>query len=306
MKAFETYQLLGGEELTERDKKQIGSKFWGQGKWDNFVLPHLPEDCSELSLVDMGCNAGLFLKFAKDKGFKKAIGVDYNRESVDRGNRWAKENGYDYKIIKTEMNHIIDDLPIVDYTVLANAHYYFRVADWLDYVDKLRTKSHRVIIVTTHKKFINRCWAEADTESIRTYFKDWKEVSYVPELPTEGDPDPRRMWSFCFESPVLEKVDIDSINCRNNVQNGLYIDLLAGVDYHKTKYYRILKKYRAKWKPETLEKFMQDKVAVFNSIKEVGQMKPLIYNKDNIILDGNHRHLMLKRLGYKMIFGRRT
>lgn len=56
--------------MTERDKKEVGSKFWNQGKWDNFVLPFIEDDCKDMTLVDVGCNAGLFLKLAKDKGFR--------------------------------------------------------------------------------------------------------------------------------------------------------------------------------------------------------------------------------------------
>lgn len=85
MKPFETYQPLEGEIMTERDRKQVGSKFWNRGKWDNFVKPHFLNDCNGLSLVDMGCNAGLYLKYAKDMDFGRVIGVDSNTESVERG-----------------------------------------------------------------------------------------------------------------------------------------------------------------------------------------------------------------------------
>jgi hypothetical protein len=171
MKPFDSYQNLDGEPLTERDKKQIGSKFWGRGKWDNFIAPHLPKEGLNLSLVDMGCNAGLFLQLASERNFKP-LGVDSDEVSVARGNQWAKDNGYNYEIRLAKMEQCIDDLPIVDYTILANAHYYFTINDWIDYLDKLRLKTRYVIIVTAEKRHINRCWASADVPSIRNYFKD--------------------------------------------------------------------------------------------------------------------------------------
>ena len=129
MKPFSEYQHLEGEPLTDRDKKQVGSKFWGRGKWDHFVLPHLPKNCKGLSIVDMGCNAGLFLKFAQEIGFSKGIGIDGNLESVTRGmNLKGRKN---YTIRHSDMKNCIEDLPIVDYTLLVNAHYYFNMIDWV-------------------------------------------------------------------------------------------------------------------------------------------------------------------------------
>jgi hypothetical protein len=72
MKPFAHYQYVGGK-MSPRDKQEANSKFWNQGKWTNFILPFLPKNCQELSLVDLGCNAGLFLKLAEDKGFDKII-----------------------------------------------------------------------------------------------------------------------------------------------------------------------------------------------------------------------------------------
>ena len=60
MKQFSNYQYIDGE-MSERDKKEEGSKFWNKGKFDNFVKPFLPEDCKNMTFIDMGCNAGVFL-----------------------------------------------------------------------------------------------------------------------------------------------------------------------------------------------------------------------------------------------------
>jgi hypothetical protein len=301
MKEFSSYQLLSSETPTERDLKQVNSKFWGKGKWENFVLPHLPKDCKGLSLVDMGCNAGLFLKFAKDKGFGRVIGVDSNNESVTRGNKWANENRYDYKIINSLMHTA--DLPIVDYTVFANSHYYFQIDDWVHYLDKLRNKTRFVIIVTAEKHRINSCWAQADLERIRGYFKDWKEVSFVDELPMEGDPDPRRLWSLCFESPNIVKLNYDEIEVHNHVQDGFWTELDKGTDYKKTKYYKILVPYRAKWGKRLLNKWVEKKIEVYKNLKENGQFQAIYVNKNKSILDGNHRARMIYELGWEL-FGR--
>lgn len=305
MKPFNSYQHLEGEAMTSRDHKTEGSKFWGKGKWDNFILPFLPDDCSELTFVDMGCNAGLFLKFAQDKGFNRIVGVDSDKISVERGKIWAKQNKGKYTILRAKMEKSIHALPIADYTILANAHYYFNIVDWIAYLDQLRLKTHRVIIITTHKLQVNRCWARANVESIRGYFKDWKEIGFIDELPTEGDPDPRRLWSLCFESPDIEKVNLEELGASNHVQIGLYKDFEEGKHYTESRYYKILKKYRNKWTVEYLNSWVEDKLNTFQEIKKNGQMKPILFDDRLLILDGNHRWQMLRRIGNKTAFGRR-
>lgn len=306
VKPYATYQNLNDGIITDRDKRAVGSKFWNEGKWENFVAPHLPQDCTGLSFVDMGCNAGLFLHLASKRGFGKIIGVDSDSSAVERGRQWAQKNGETYAIIEAPMEKVIDQLPIVDYTVLCNAHYYFTVNDWLDYLDQLRLKTRYVIIVTAEKNHINRCWASADVASIRTYFKDWKEVSFVDELPTEGDPDPRRLWSLCFESPVIEKVPVEPLDSSNHVQDQFYGELDKGKHYTETRYYRILVKYRAKWGLEKLNRWMEERVRVYTDLKKNGLMKPIIVDQGVLILDGNHRFSMMRNLGYKEVFIRRT
>lgn len=306
MKPFESYQYLEGTEMTDRDKIEVGSKFWNGGKWDNFVAPFLPKDCRDLSLVDMGCNSGLFLKLASDRGFERVIGVDSDARAVQRGIEWRDKVKGTYKIIYSSMEKIIDDLPIVDYTILANSHYYFTINDWLDYLDKLRLKTLNCIVVTAEKRHLNRCWASADFEDVKRYFNTWSLSGFIDELPFGDDQSPRRLWGLDFSSSLIEKVSIDSLDCGNHVQDNFYKEIDNGVDYHITRYYRILKSYRKSWSGEKLNSYVLDKIAVYEDLKENGLKKPLLVGSGNLVLDGNHRYCMMKTLGYKEVFIRRT
>lgn len=306
MKPFKTYQYLEGTEMTNRDKKEVGSKFWNKGKWDNFVLPFLHSNPKGMTLVEMGCNAGLFLKLAEEHGFEKVLGVDSDEEAVKRGSAWRDKNKGKYQIFCWKMQQCIDTMPMADYTLLVNTHYYFTINDWLDYLDKLQYKTRYCIIVTGHKKKKQLCWASSDTEDIWDYFSNWSDIGFIDELPFGDDPMPRRLWSFCFKSPFIERVPIDSITTRNTMQDGFYAELDKGVKYQDTNYYKVLKDYRRKWTEGHLNRWMKERVRVFESIKRHGLIRPIYINSKQQILDGNHKYGMLKYLGNKSIFIRKT
>jgi len=311
MKPFAVYQYLDGDIMTDRDKREVNSKFWNKGKWENFVLPFLPKEkeiLNEMVFVDMGCNAGLFLKMAEDLGFGKVIGVDISEEAINRGIKWRDEHNYHYQMLLLRMQHCIDTLPLADYTVLANAHYYFTINDWIDYLDRLPYKTRYCVIVTAEKRVRQFCWASADIDDIRIYFKGWKEVGFVDLLPTDGDPAPRRLWGLCFESPYLERVPIDSIVTRNTEACNFFGEIDRGVEYKNTNYYDYSRKYRqrSRWSDGRLNRWFRDRIGVYNDVKTNGLTRPIYVNEDNVIVDGNHRYGMMKNFGRKSIFIRRT
>jgi len=288
MKPYENYQQFPDEQLTERGKEEQGSPFWGEGKFNNFVKPFLKE---KGSLVDMGCNAGLFLKMAEDIGYQ-AIGVDSNKGAVEKGLKWRDDNGYKYQIIRDEM--IKADLPIVDYTLFVNAHYYITVNDFLDYLDKLQYKTRYCVIVTDKKNHLNRCWASAEVEDIRSYFRNWQEVGFIDELPQEGK-HARRLKSLCFKSQI-EKCSVEKLDSSNHVQDEFCAELDEGKHYTQTRYYRILRPYRKNWSEEKLNRWMGERVRVYEDIKKNGLKTPIIVDKEDKILDGNHRYAIIRHL----------
>lgn len=310
MKPFPIYQYLDGEPMTERDKLEIGSKFWNEGKWNNFVVPFLPKDCQELTLIDIGCNAGLFLKLAEDMGFGQVIGVDSNEGAVKRGLAWRDKNGGKYQIIYSAMEECLDKLPVADYTILANTHYYFKLSDWLKYIEKLKGKTRYCIIVTAKKKPVRGAVA-SDVESIREYFKDWEDIGFI-DVPLDNDPYPRRLWGLCFKSN-LERVPIDSLDNGNAQQRGFLEEVDQGKDILDTHYYKRLKSYRKRttsrqkpWTDKQLTLYMNERLALYNSIKTIGMTEAIEVGKNNRIVDGNHRHAIMKHMGYKTILVKRV
>ena len=305
MKRFGNYQHVDGEPMNARDEQEVGSKFWNKGKWDNFVLPFISDDCNDMTLVDMGCNAGVFLKLAEDKGFKKVIGIDANGESLKKAIAYKERNGGKYEIQRRHIERTIDHLPVADYTVLANTHYYFKINDWLDYLDKLQVKTRYCIIVTAEKR--ERLYnASADTKDIKEYFKNWDYVGIIDDI-SQDDPFPRNQWSLCFKSRFIDRVPTEGLIHDNTLQVNFYKELEEGIDPLKTEYYNDLKNYRnGSWTDEKLARFIIEKANIFKDVRDSGLKKPIIINSDNKILDGIHRYEMMKYLGHKSVLVRIT
>ena len=306
LKQFSNYQYIGGE-MTKRDKQEVGSKFWNEGKWNNFVLPFLPKNCKGMTLIDMGCNAGIFLRLAEEKGFDQVVGVDSNKAAVKKAILYRRKNKGTYRIYYKHMEKVIDILPVADFTILANAHYYFPINNWLDYLDKLVTKTRYCIIVTAKKKEVT-CKASANPDMVENYFRNWDKIGNTIEPPLGGDPYPRRLWGLCFKSPLIERVSMDSLYSSNKNQISFWPELDKGIEPLNTEYYKFLKKYRGKrkWPQERITKFMLDKAELFESIKKNGMRDAIIINRKNKVVDGSHRYEIKKYLGHKTILARRT
>lgn len=193
-----------------------------------------------------------------------------------------------------------EDIPMIDYTVIFDCFDTFMVDGWLDYLDKLQYKTGYCIVVTKEERRVQRCLVLEGLGDIRRYFGDWTEIGVLDDL-TRG-----KFKSVCFKSRFIEKVPMGSLDCGNHVQDGFYGDLDNGVDYHKTRYYRILRNYRKEWSREELDGWIEKKIILYDNIKRNGLLKPLIVGDKERILDGNHRYEMMRTLGYKSVFIRRT
>lgn len=300
MKRFEIYQYVGVRKRTRRDARESKSKFWNEGKWNNFILPFINEKPDEMTFIDNGCGAGLFLRLAKDLNFKKAIGVELNEGAYEIAQEYRKRNKRDYEVINGSFPEVIDKLPVSDYTILSNVHYYITVGEWIDYLDNLKYKTRKCILVTGGHGNSHPCSRpQTDLKSIRRYFADWTEEGTITKS-QKDDPAPRVLKSICFKSK-LKRVKIDKLIKTASGGEDFYEELDRGVPYNKTQYFeRINKsKYPKRWSVSSRAAFVKRKMFLYEEIKN-GMLKPPLI-KNNLILDGNHRIEILKNLGYKSV-----
>jgi len=323
--------VIDGVDLGDRTTRK-NSKFCNEGKWDNFVDPLLPDNCYDMTIVEMGCNAGLFLKMAKERGFHTVVGVEMVGTNCYAAKKYRDSLGMDYKVLnRTLGNYIVgtskggiainpnsadyrefdfDEIPAADVTLLANFHYHLDINTFLMYLDRLRIKTRYCIVVSA--KVRSAHWkANPDMNSLRVYFRDWEEVGSVYPPSTDGDPHKRVMFSMLFKSPMLRRVDIDTIHSRRGENAERDIEFAESIrdsdyinDIRELPFYERQKLLRGKWSEDDVDSFVKGKVKLLRDVKENGIREPLLIRSDGRIIDGGHRLLMYKVLGRQGVIAR--
>ena len=290
------------------------SNFFNEGKWNNFIEPLLPKDCKDMTLIEIGCNAGMFLRLAKEKGFRNVIGIEKSRNDCKVAKEYRDNLGLDYKIInkKISQRFDFDSLPIADYVILANLHYHLLLDDFLYLVERLEHKTCHCLIVSVDIKQPN--WRpKSDIESVRSYFKKWKEVDVINPITIKGDPRPRELFGILFKSdlerrkignlrsshlkmikrsPSLEKLIDDVINHRD-------------IDIRKHPYYdRTVRSRKHKWTEKQMYDFVKGKIELAIDVRDNGLKRAVNIEEDGRMLEGNHRLVILRHLGYKSVITR--
>lgn len=320
MKPIAYYQNITGEE--GEHKNRIGSRYWNEGKWNNFILPLLPtENRKDMTFVDIGANNGLFCKLAKEAGFKNAIGIETDPEAVQRGIAYRDSIGMDYQLLNRTVgkDFNFDEIPVADVYLLSNVHYYFELADWLKFLDRLKTKTVYCLIISRELTRANRHHWRVKTSILDTkyYFREWEMVRAkyrvnLHHMDRKDDPSPRELWSFLFKSKLNRKKFDDllpgAMGAFVKLSREELIDKVVNsqdLNIKETEYYKTwVKRMSYKWNENQIYDFVKKKVELFYDISKNGVKDPILLDMDNKIIDGGHRIACLKALGYESIITR--
>ena len=208
-------------------------------------------------------------------------------------------------------------MPVADVTLLSTFHYYIDINAWIKYLDRLIAKTCSVLIVSRTKLDNGHWMAQAGTESIAGYFRNWTgPVGQVYPSPSkEGDPKPRDLYAVMYQSPLIERVPISDIDAHDHAGDSMYaamMDLAQRIasrdpfDPMETDYAeRWRERKHGDWSEKTVHRFVDLKVGIMESVRDVGQKDALIVQRDSMCLsDGGHRLAMLKALGYQSVIVR--
>lgn len=75
------------------ERAWAGEPSWGQWGVPQEACPLLPEDCSGLDVVELGCGTAYVSGWAVRRGARRVVGVDTSREQLATARRLAAEHG---------------------------------------------------------------------------------------------------------------------------------------------------------------------------------------------------------------------
>jgi hypothetical protein len=310
------YQTLDIDGVVFEDPNRKHSKFWNEGKWDNFIAPLLPDE--RRTFIEIGCNAGLFLKMATDAGYKDVIGVEGNGQIMRQAERYRESVGGDWKLIprRVGVNFDLDKLPVADVVLIANMHYYLPIGVFSKLVDDLRNRCLYCIVVSAKAK---RRPGNAlyDYRSVYCYFRDWDYVESIGHIDPEGDPCPRPdMYGVLFKGN-LTAINVDeyfeAAKNPGHRSHGLapamrdFFERVLVDDpfkYEDTALYEYWRKREARRTPEKTNKRLDYKASLALDVQATGMKEPIYLNSNMKLLDGIHRLCIAKLLEYEHILAR--
>lgn len=308
------YQNVGIGGVEYEDPKRINSKYWNEGKWDNYIKPLLPEHKN--TFIEVGCNAGLFLKLAKETGFKNVIGIEGGKKRFKQAEKYREVNGLDYKLINKPIQDVnLDDLPLADVVLFSNTHYYIPIAEFMNVVNKLKGRCAYCIIVSAQARRLGNMAAHyLESPGIRGYFKYWREIKFVGDplgLEKLTDSTARKqMYGILF------KGDLDSVNTdelydvsekwENKYKNDLILPCLEKFFKDPLNESSLFEYWKNQgYSEKEIRHKLNHNLSLFKDIKENGMKEPVFLNINNKVLDGVHRMTILKELNYSEVLVRR-
>lgn len=259
------YQNVVVENKEYGKSKRKKSKYFNEGKWDNFISPLLPKDCSGLTIIDFGCNYGLFLNLAKERGFEGVIGIECNPEVASVARSYVGKNA---TVITKQIdeniyhNGFLNKLVASDYILMANFHYHTYISAFIHFLNIMKRKTRYAIVVSAEDARSKLYHAKHDIASVRRYFRQWKEVDHIT-IPDTPDPTPRKMFSLLFKTDI-ERLPISKIKF-GRYGSSFYKKVKRGQD------------------------------------NEVPMTYPVLLRQDGSMVDGHHRMAYLESIGVKTI-----
>lgn len=255
-------------------------------RWKNLIEPLMPKG---ERFLELGSNAGFYLRKAKDMGYKEVIGIEMEDEFVEQARYWEENEPKGVVTIHADLNGY--EFSVADVVLLANIIYWLTPEERDELLKLLVMKAVNVIVVGRHRK-LKPHKSDCTPESILKMFSKWELV---------GSKDDGKHVSFLFKNPELCIRNIDEIklqepDLKDEYMIPAYRWLLRGYD---EPYYDYLE-HRGSKEPE-ITRLLNKKKYIINDILKNGMLKPIKIRNNNEIFDGDHRLLIAKHLGFETV-----
>jgi SAM-dependent methyltransferase len=319
MKYHQNITIDGVAQPAEYNNRR-DSNFFNEGKWRNFIEPLLPDDPKDRTFVEIGCNVGLFLKLATEYGFRNVVGVEADADACQMAEQYRDAQGMDYRILhrKVGAGFSWDELPVADVVLLSNMHYYIHMEHFMPFLDRMRHKTIKCIVVSRAMRDKKHGHPLPDIDSIRLMFRDWEmeRALQTTSRMLEGDPHRRRVHSLLFRSRLQRQPIADHVTRGHPYRKHQeFIDIIQegrDIQLEDTRNWRYWVKRKQtdkvkpedRWTDEQVRVHVQYRLDFVRDMVENGMREPVLVRPDRIGIDGGNRAAVLKLLGYDSLIVR--
>jgi len=251
-------------------------------RWNNLILPLVPKGTT---FLELGCNAGFYLRKAVDLGFK-ATGIEKSRKYFRHAVYWETNDPKGVKLIRADLNSY--NFSASSVVLLANVHYWLTPLELGSIVSKLSRKALYCIVVGRHRKLPTHK-SPCDINSIKKSFVGWIEGKSI-----KG----KKHYSIIFKNPDIEEVDTGILfRCEQSEKRKRLISAFQKMIVGDNKEYIEYLKWRGF---KGIRGWLRRRNKLIRSVKKHGIINPLnIY--ETRIIDGNHRLILAHTLGLKTV-----
>ena len=322
MKLYQNIKIPNCDYIYE-DVRRKHSKFWNEGKWNNFIKPLLKKYSKDQVFIELGCCTGLMLKMAENRGFGRVVGVDKNKKFIETAEKYRESINGKYTLFnkKVGSNLNVYELPLANVILMSNFHYYLKITHFQRLINQLRSRCQRLIIVSAQARIIGNN-ARYDMDSVLGHFKNWERKKIISDIDATDDPSPRpTMFSVLYKGELETRIvkelwEIRSDYCRrsdkpwrNNLTNPVRDFFQKVLKDNDTDFINMyLYSYWQERRPDKPKEWILEKLKfrkkLADSIRLYGIREPIFIDKNNRIVDGFHRLTVARELGYKSVLVR--
>jgi len=265
---------INGVAMPTRRKTDTNAK-----RWEQFVLPLMPH---KGTMVDLGCNAGFYLRAATDLGMR-AIGVEREPEFLAHARYWELHDSKGVTIVEQDVRDFT--LPMASVVLMANFHYWLTPEEMDLLVAKLRKTTVSCILIGRHRPMASHK-SDCRLTYLRKAFDGWTQERVI---------DGKKHFSVKFSNPDLFERDTEELfhhqqlaksrkflpSYRKMIETGDNTDYIAYLQWRKFRGVRVLLKRHTR---------------LIHSVKTGGFLEPLTVVGDKVV-DGDHRLILAKTTG---------
>ena len=278
-------------------------------RWETLVEPLVPKDGKDRRFLDLGCNAGFYMKKAEELGYH-ALGVDSGGKT---GSGYVFKAPKDLNIIKGDINYYKPPTSFI--TLLACVHYWQTEEQVEALFRKLKGSTLNLVVMGRLKRH-PRHVSGPDKKTLIRELRGSSDLSLGGKWQLVDGRKNKIQYTALFKNPSLTEYDVDDLYHATReyilepghgshefypVFEDYVKRVLNGDDTEETPFLEWQKRVRKERYPKG--ECWRYRVMI-KDIQKNGMTETLKVRGERGVIDGHHRIIILQALGIKRVICR--